>query len=87
MLNMIDINKCKGCHSYHVNRKISMDRTCAAHIVLENNEECPCSDCLVKVMCQNFCLDYIVAVHTKHMIHSDNVTERLLIKRGRGIRK
>jgi hypothetical protein len=45
---MTKIQSCKGCLLYNENYK------CASTVTL-NNEDCPCSLCLVKMVCRKIC--------------------------------
>ena len=48
------INYCKGCITY--------TREHGCHFSAHNDEaegQCPCSQCIVKVMCENMCVDFM----------------------------
>lgn len=47
-------NYCKGCFSYFPEDKIQ-----CAFSFLNIDAQCPCTNCVVKVMCNNACTKYV----------------------------
>ena len=60
---MINEENCKGCKSYELIDNGDI-RVCSECDILDN-KECPCINCLVKVMCTNFCSHYLKAIRLK----------------------
>lgn len=50
-------NNCDGCFTYPPN--IDPDDIGCAHVPDNTNGECPCTRCIIKMMCEEPCHDYL----------------------------
>lgn len=55
--NKLETNECEGCYSYSMNQHYDND-VCSFEQFNENGE-CPCTECLIKMMCSNGCEEYL----------------------------
>lgn len=46
-------NYCDGCRSYIP--ELTDQISCCSHIEFNQNSKCPCTECIVKVMCLDAC--------------------------------
>lgn len=51
-------NECKGCLSFRSHRSLGNQCGDEAILHLSETEQCPCSICLVKVLCTNGCKEF-----------------------------
>ena len=53
-------SECEGCYSYNSETEMCEGpRPSHPHIELHLMDSCPCSICLIKIMCERACKDFI----------------------------
>jgi len=53
---MTDIDYCEGCATYHLYHHSYGPTLC--RYADNNNDKCPCSLCIIKMMCKTVCDDF-----------------------------
>lgn len=78
MANELNKNNCEGCYDRYTNRCTFSD---SSRFQYEKTNVCPCSICLVKVICVKSCEEYNTFWKVEHGIRTLEMLEMLKDKK------